>query len=88
MLHARVRETQGAGEREWGRARVQPSRGGAWGDEGEKMPCFVERMPPERQGEVRRKEEGRLLPGKTWGRRNTHSQSTLDVYTHTLAEML
>ncbi|GAA6066036.1 zinc finger protein castor homolog 1 isoform X1 [Tachysurus ichikawai] len=26
------------------------------------MPCFVERIPPERQGEVRRKQEGRFLP--------------------------
>lgn len=31
----------------------------------EKMPCFVERILPGQEGEVRQSSEGALLPGKT-----------------------
>lgn len=45
------------------------------------MPCFVERILPGQEGEVRQSAEGGLLPGKT------HTSRSLSVplsYTHTV----
>lgn len=47
------------------------------------MPCFVERIPPKQQGEVRQGEKGCLLPGKTRARRHTHTHARTNTHRHT-----
>lgn len=51
------------------------------------MPCFVERILPGQEGEVRQSAEGNLLPGKT------HTSLSLSLslslsHTHTLSHTL
>lgn len=46
----------------------------------EKMPCFVERILPGQEGEVRQSAEGGLLPGKALS--HTHAHERTHTHTH------
>ena len=65
--------------RERGREGAEPWQGTVV----EKMPCFVERILPGQEGEVRQSAEGGLLPGKTLSVSITHTHTSTCTHTHT-----